>query len=55
MSVLESLNGSGTCYLTHTKVAGRTVIRVAIGSPTTTSDHVARVWDLIRAEVAARS
>ena len=55
MSVIDSLNGSGECYLTHTKVAGRTVVRVAIGAPTTTRGHVARVWELIRAEVSARS
>ena len=54
MAVIDSLNGSGECYLTHTKVAGRAVIRVAIGAPNTTRDHVARVWELIRAAVAAR-
>lgn len=55
MSVIDSLNRSGECYLTHTKVAGRTVIRVSIGAPSTTREHVARVWELIRAEVVARS
>lgn len=55
MSVIESLNRAGEVYLTHTKVAERTVIRLAIGAPSTTEEHVARVWDLIRAEVAARS
>ncbi len=55
MSVIDSLNRSGKVYLTHTKVAGRTVIRVAIGAPTTRHEHVTAVWELIRAEVAARS
>jgi len=55
MSVIESLNSSGEVYLTHTKVAGRTVLRVAIGAPATTAHHVERVWELIRAEVEARS
>ncbi len=55
MSVLESVNRSGSVYLTRTLVAGRAVIRVAIGAPSTTREHVARAWDLIRAEVAARS
>ncbi len=54
MSVVESLNRSGKVYLTHTKVAGRAVIRVAIGAPTTTHENIAEVWDLIRAEVASR-
>jgi aromatic-L-amino-acid decarboxylase len=52
--VIESLNRSGKVYLTHTRVAGRAVIRVAIGAPATTRQHVAEVWDLIRAEVTAR-
>jgi len=55
MSVIESLNRAGEVYLTHTKVGGRTVIRVAIGAPSTMQEHVARVWELIRTEVAARS
>jgi len=55
LSVIETLNRSGEVYLTHTRVGGRAVIRVAIGAPATTHDHVARAWDLIRAEVAARS
>lgn len=55
MSVIESLNRSGKVFLTHTKVAGRTVIRVAIGAPATTHEHVQDVWNLIRAEVAAHS
>ncbi len=55
MSVIESLNRSGQCYLTHTKVGGRAVIRIAIGAPATTSEHVAGVWRLIRGEVEARS
>lgn len=55
MSVIEALNRSGETYLTHTKVSGRTVIRVAIGAPATHREHVERTWELIRAEVAART
>ncbi|MDQ4037103.1 MAG: pyridoxal-dependent decarboxylase [Actinomycetota bacterium] len=55
MSVIDSLNRSGECYLTHTKVSGRTVIRASIGAPSTNREDVARVWELIRTEVAARS
>lgn len=52
MDVIESLNRAGDVYLTHTLVEGRTVMRVAIGAPSTTREQVAMVWDLIRAEVA---
>jgi aromatic-L-amino-acid decarboxylase len=49
-ALLERLNGSGELYLSHTKVAGRTMLRVAIGAPTTTSAHVRRAWGRILAE-----
>jgi aromatic-L-amino-acid decarboxylase len=35
-------------FLTHTTVDGRAVLRVAIGSPTTTRAHVERAWALLR-------
>jgi aromatic-L-amino-acid decarboxylase len=35
--------------LTHTKVGGRYVLRLAIGSPQTEERHVAATWKLIQA------
>jgi aromatic-L-amino-acid decarboxylase len=35
-------------FLTHTTVGGRAVLRVAIGAPTTTREHVERLWALLR-------
>lgn len=52
MRVITGLNRSGSAYLTHTKVGGRTVIRVAIGAPATTADHIAALWDRLRTTVA---
>jgi len=46
--LLHRLNASGQVYLTHTKVRDAFTLRLAIGSPQTTPDHVARAWDLIR-------
>jgi aromatic-L-amino-acid decarboxylase len=48
MTMLERLNDGGEVFLTHTTVAGTTVLRVAVGSPTTTRAHVERVWALLR-------
>ncbi len=51
--VVESLNASGTLYLTHTRLAGRTVMRVGFGNVLTTETHVREAWRRIGAEVDA--
>jgi aromatic-L-amino-acid decarboxylase len=48
MTLLERLNDSGEVFLTHTSVAGRVVLRVAVGAPATTREHVERMWTLLR-------
>jgi aromatic-L-amino-acid decarboxylase len=48
MTLLERLNDGGEVFLTHTTVGGRVVLRVAVGSPSTTRAHVERVWTLLR-------
>jgi aromatic-L-amino-acid decarboxylase len=52
-ALLHRLNDSGRLYLTHTKVGGRTTLRLAVGAPQTTPAHVAAAWDLIRATADA--
>jgi aromatic-L-amino-acid decarboxylase len=47
MTLLERLNDGGEVFLTHTTVGGRTVLRVAIGSPATARAHVERLWALL--------
>jgi aromatic-L-amino-acid decarboxylase len=47
MTLLERLNDGGEVFLTHTTVGGRPVLRVAIGAPATTREHVERVWALL--------
>ena len=49
--IVESINDSGEAYLTHTMLDGAYTIRVAIGTPTTTRDNVAALWDRIKAAV----
>ncbi len=46
--LLRRVNATGQAYLTHTRVGGRYVLRLAVGSPWTEEAHVAAVWQLIR-------
>jgi aromatic-L-amino-acid decarboxylase len=46
--LLERINASGQAYLTHTVLAGRFVLRMAIGATHTREEHVRAAWDLIR-------
>jgi aromatic-L-amino-acid/L-tryptophan decarboxylase len=48
MTLMERLNGSGGMFLTHTRIAGRVVLRLAIGGTFTERRHVERAWELIR-------
>lgn len=47
MTLLERLNDGGEVFLTHTTVGGQPVLRVAIGTPATTREHVDRLWALL--------
>ena len=42
--IVESINGSGLAYLTHTEVDGRIVMRVGIGNILTTEQQLEQVW-----------
>ena len=52
-AILDRLNGSGELYLTHTRLADRLVLRLAIGSPRTERQHIERAWAAIRRAAAA--
>jgi aromatic-L-amino-acid/L-tryptophan decarboxylase len=54
-ALLERLNASGRLHLTHTRVDGELVLRLAIGQPRTTRRHVRDAWDLIVATAAERA
>jgi aromatic-L-amino-acid decarboxylase len=51
--VLERVNASGRALVTHTTVAGRYVLRVAVGSVATRDEDVEELWRLLRTEAAA--
>jgi len=51
--LLERVNASGEIFLSHTRLDGRYVLRLAIGNFRTTEDDVRLAWDVLRREAAA--
>ena len=47
--ILDAVNASGIAFLSGTRLHGRTVLRLAIGSHRTTEEDVRRTWDALRA------
>jgi aromatic-L-amino-acid decarboxylase len=54
-AILQRVNASGDAYLSHTKLGGRYVLRLAIGNIRTEKRHVARAWELLQEAAAAES
>ncbi len=50
--ILESLNGSGRLYLSHTRLNDVLTLRMSIGQTGTELRHVEQAWKLIRAAAA---
>ena len=50
--IVERVNRTGEAFLSHTRLGGRYVIRLAIGNERTTEDDVRRAWDALRAAAA---
>ncbi len=51
-ALLARVNARGDVFLSHTKLDGRYVLRLAIGNPWTTDEDVRRAWDVLREEGA---
>ena len=45
--LLDEVNASGAIFVSHTRLAGRYVIRLAIGNLHTTEEHVRHAWTLL--------
>ena len=50
--LLERVNASGEMFISHTKLDGRYVLRLAIGNATTTEADVRRAWEVLNEEAA---
>jgi aromatic-L-amino-acid decarboxylase len=53
-ALLERVNASGETFLSHTRLGGRFVLRLAIGNFRTTDDDVRLAWDVLRREAGTR-
>lgn len=51
-AILDHVNASGRVFLSHTKLAGRYAIRIAIGNLRTERQHVREAWELLQAAAA---
>jgi aromatic-L-amino-acid decarboxylase len=52
-ALLERVNASGEAFLSHTRLAERLVLRLAIGQERTTEDDVQRTWEVLRRVAAS--
>ena len=50
--IIDHINATGEVFLSHTKLNGRYVLRLAIGNLGTTEKHITRVWELLKYEAA---
>ena len=47
-AILERVNADGRVFLSHTRLDGRYVLRLAVGSARTTEDDVRAAWEALR-------
>jgi aromatic-L-amino-acid decarboxylase len=52
-ALMARVNERGETYISHTKLDGRVVLRLAIGNAATTDDDVRGAWDAIRSAARA--
>jgi aromatic-L-amino-acid decarboxylase len=51
--LLERVNASGEIFISHAVLAGRYVLRLAVGQQRTTEDDIRIAWDVLRREAQA--
>ena len=51
-ALLERVNRSGEAFLSGARLAGRQVLRLAVGNARTTEDDVRTAWEVLRREAA---
>ena len=49
-ALLERVNATGEVFLSHTRLDGRYVLRLAIGNARTTEADVRRAWEILQSE-----
>jgi aromatic-L-amino-acid decarboxylase len=48
--LLERVNASGEIFISHTRLNGRYVLRLAVGNAGTSEDDLRLAWDVLRRE-----
>ena len=48
IAIMDAVNRSGEVFLSHTRLAGRFTIRLAVGNLRTEARHVERAWELLQ-------
>lgn len=51
-AIMDAVNRTGEVFLSHTRLADRFTIRIAVGNLRTEARHVQRAWSLLRAAAA---
>ncbi len=51
-TIITAVNATGEVFLSHTKLNGCYIIRLAIGNIRTEEQHIARAWELLQVENA---
>lgn len=49
--IMNEINASGEAYLSPTKLHGKTVLRLSVGSIQVEERHLRKVWDLLNAHL----
>jgi aromatic-L-amino-acid/L-tryptophan decarboxylase len=49
--LIRAVNATGEIYLSHTRLNGRLVIRMALGNIRTERMHIERVWEILKSEL----
>ena len=52
-ALLERVNATGEVFLSHTRLDGRYVLRLAVGNARTTEEDVRLAWDVLRREAVS--
>ena len=50
-AILERVNASGELFMSHTRLNGRYVLRLAVGNERTTEGDITRAWRAIRSAI----
>jgi aromatic-L-amino-acid decarboxylase len=51
--LLERVNSSGEIFVSHARLKGRYVLRLAVGQMRTQEEDISRAWDVLRREASA--